>query len=169
MAVKLFDADTRPGRLPDDDEPPFDRDLNAPTKADDKTLASDLRAKNRREREAFERGRRGQPAAADDDPDVYGSGVEERNRTQRGGGRRPGSARPKASSGPRPLAAMGSIATGKGADSVGGLIVGLFGWALVLSFLREGPHGPIRWLSAKFLNKPLPGPAFAGTSTAGGS
>lgn len=33
-----------------------------------------------------------------------------------------------------------------------GFILGLFTWALVLAYLREGPTGPRRWLKAKFLN-----------------
>lgn len=111
--------------------------------------------------DAYERGKRGE--ALDDDADeptrqAHAAGVEERSSASappRSGapGRRPPN---KPKGGSSPLRSLGNVATGKKADTAGGFVLGLLGYALVLSFIREGPHGPVRWLSAKFLNKPLP-------------
>jgi hypothetical protein len=40
-----------------------------------------------------------------------------------------------------------------------GFLLGLWLYALGLSYLREGPAGPRRWMAAKFLNKTSPMPA----------
>lgn len=52
--------------------------------------------------------------------------------------------------------------TAKATHAVGGLLFGMFAYALLINGIRYGTPGITGWLNAKFFNKPMQGPAVAG-------
>lgn len=55
------------------------------------------------------------------------------------------------------------------AEKGGGILIGLFGYALTIQYLKGGWTGVEQWLRAKFLNDPTQGPAVKlGTGPIGG-
>lgn len=52
--------------------------------------------------------------------------------------------------------------TAKATHAVGGLLFGMFAYALLINGIRYGTPGITGWLNAKFFNKPMQGPAVVG-------